>query len=73
MNKCKKKLATTTFLIFAQSGPYGLWYKILGRRCTRLRVPFGTRLQCSLRSEASEPRQLEILNAAVKFMGANWP
>ena len=28
-------------------------------------------LQCSLRSEASDPRQLEILNAAVKFMEAN--
>ena len=38
-----------------------------------LRVPFGTRLLCSLRSEASDPRQLEILNAAVKFMEANWP
>ena len=42
-------------------------------RSTRLRVPFGTRLQCSLGSEASDPRQLEILNAAVKFMEANWP
>ena len=38
-----------------------------------LRVPFGTRLQCSLGSEASDPRQLEIPNAAVKFMEANWP
>ena len=36
-------------------------------------MPFGTRLQCSLGSEASDPRQLEILNAAVKFMEANWP
>ena len=35
-------------------------------------MPFGTRLQCSLGSEASDPRQLEILNAAVKFMEANW-
>ena len=36
-------------------------------------VPSGARLQCSLRSEASDPRHLEILNAAVKFMEANWP
>ena len=38
-----------------------------------LRVPSGVRLQCSLRSEASDPQQLETLNAAVKFMEANWP
>ena len=36
-------------------------------------MPFGTRLQCSLGSEASDRWQLEILNAAVKFMEANWP
>ena len=36
-------------------------------------VPFGTRLLCILRSEASDPRQLDILNAAVKVMEANWP
>ena len=41
--------------------------------CALKRVPFGTRLQCSLGSEASDSRQLEILNAAVKFMEANWP
>ena len=33
----------------------------------------GTRLRCSLRSEASHPRQLEVLIAAVKFIEANWP
>ena len=38
-----------------------------------LRVPSGMRLLCSLRSEASDPRQLGILKAAVKFMQANWP
>ena len=32
-----------------------------------------TRLQCSLRSEPSDPRQLKIPNAVVKFMEANWP
>ena len=31
------------------------------------------RLRYSLRSEASNPRQLEVLIAAVKFMEANWP
>ena len=35
-------------------------------------MPSGARLQCSLRNEARVPRQLEILNAAVKFMEANW-
>ena len=29
--------------------------------------------ECSFGSEASDPRQLEILKAAVKFMKANWP
>ena len=33
----------------------------------------GTRLRRSLRSEASNPRQLKILVTAVKFMEANWP
>ena len=40
---------------------------------TRLRVPSGTRLQCSLRREVIDLRPLEILNAVVKFMEANWP
>ena len=39
----------------------------------RLHVPSGTKLRNSLRSEASNLRQLEILIAAVKFMEANWP
>ena len=34
-------------------------------------MPYGARLQFSLRSEASDPRQLEIFNAATKFMEAN--
>ena len=38
----------------------------------RLRLPSGARVQFSLRREASGPRPLEILNAAVKFMEANW-
>ena len=42
-------------------------------KCTPLRVPFGTRLQSGLGSEVSDPRQLEILKAAVKFTEANWP
>ena len=37
----------------------------------RLDVPYGMRLRCSLRSEASFSRQLEALIAAVKFVEAN--
>ena len=39
----------------------------------RFRCASGSRLRSSLRGEASNLRQLEILIAAVKFMEANWP
>ena len=38
-----------------------------------LGVHSGTRLRSSLRSEASNPRQLKVLIAAVRFLEANWP
>ena len=32
-----------------------------------------TRVKCIIKSEASNPRQLEVIIAAVKIMKANWP
>ena len=66
-------VTTTTFSIFAQTGTFRLSYKNLRRKLARVRVPSGTRLQSSLRSEASHPRGLEIITVAVKFMEADWP
>ena len=64
---------TTTWFISAQNGTYRLSHKHLKRKGTRLGVRSGTRRRCSLRSEASNSRQLEVLIAAVLFMEANWP
>ena len=58
---------------FAQTGTYGVSYKNMRRKCTHLGMRSGTRLRCSLKSDGSNCRQLEVLIAAVKFMEVNWP
>ena len=64
---------TTNVVILAPTGPYGFSCKKLRRKCTDLEVHSGTRPMRSLRSETSNPKQLEILIVAVKFMQANLP
>ena len=59
--------------IFAQTGTYGLSYKNLRRKWTRLGMCSETRLRYSFRSEAGNRRRLEALTATVKFEVADWP
>ena len=58
----------TNFFIFAQTRTYGFSEKKLRRERTDLSVHSAARLWRSFRSEARNPRQLEIFIAAVKLI-----